>query len=108
MPGYSCSEAVHSAAGTTHQGADWRMMARSYTRQSKDDTLYKTAIRIQARAGRRCSELMKQFDGCGGRLLRRWLFAPLSGAGCWLDQEQLGVARDDHWIFVPLASAKDS
>lgn len=84
------------------------MMARSYARQSKGDTLYKTAIRIQACAVRRCSELMKRFDGCGGRLLRRLLFTPLSGAGCWLDQEQLGIACDDHWIFVPLASAKDS
>lgn len=37
----------------------------SYARQADDDTLRKHAERIQARATRRCGELLKQFDGKG-------------------------------------------
>jgi hypothetical protein len=35
----------------------------SYARQADDDSLRKLADRIQARAVRRCGELLKQFDG---------------------------------------------
>jgi hypothetical protein len=35
---------------------------RSYARQAKDDTMYKMALRIQARATRRCGELVKTFQ----------------------------------------------
>jgi hypothetical protein len=37
----------------------------SYARQADDDSLRKMADRIQARAIRRCGELLKQFDGRG-------------------------------------------
>lgn len=37
----------------------------SYAKQADDDTLRKQADRIQARAIRRCGELLKQFDGRG-------------------------------------------
>lgn len=37
----------------------------SYARQADDDSLHRQAIRIQARAIRRCGELLKQFDGRG-------------------------------------------
>lgn len=40
----------------------------SYAKQADDDTLRKQADRIQARAVRRCGELLKQFDGKGGPL----------------------------------------
>ena len=42
---------------------------RSYARQAKNEALYKTAIRIQARADRRCGELQRQFQTSpnGGR-----------------------------------------
>lgn len=39
----------------------------SYAKQADDDTLRKLADRIQARAVRRCGELLKQFDGQGAR-----------------------------------------
>jgi hypothetical protein len=41
----------------------------SYARQADDDTLRKLADRIQARAVRRCGELLKQFDGRQGQNL---------------------------------------
>ncbi len=50
---------------------DWANKAKalaSYARQSKDDTLRKMADRIQARAIRRCGELLKQVEaGQGSR-----------------------------------------
>lgn len=48
---------------------DWADKAEalaSYAKQADDDTLRKHADRIQARAIRRCGELLKQFDGRGG------------------------------------------
>lgn len=47
---------------------DWADKAEalaSYAKQADDDTLRKMADRIQARAVRRCGELLKQFDGRG-------------------------------------------
>lgn len=35
---------------------------RSYARQAKDEGLYKMALRIQARATRRCGELLKEIE----------------------------------------------
>lgn len=49
---------------------DWSDKARalaSYARQAEDDGLYKQALRIQARAIRRCGELLQQFKSVGGR-----------------------------------------
>jgi hypothetical protein len=34
----------------------------SYAKQSKDESLFKAAVRIQARAIRRCGELLKEFE----------------------------------------------
>jgi hypothetical protein len=45
--------------------AEWANKAQalaSYARQADDDTLQKHAMRIQARAIRRCGELLKEFD----------------------------------------------
>lgn len=45
---------------------DWADKAEalaSYAKQADDDTLRRQADRIQARAIRRCGELLKQFDG---------------------------------------------
>jgi hypothetical protein len=38
----------------------------SYAKQADDETLRKLADRIQARAVRRCGELLKTYDGRGG------------------------------------------
>jgi len=43
--------------------ADKAAAMASYAKQSQDETLMKTAIRIQARAIRRCGELLKQIEG---------------------------------------------
>jgi hypothetical protein len=45
--------------------ADKAAALASYARQADDDTLHHYAKRIQARAVRRCGELLKQFDGRG-------------------------------------------
>lgn len=48
---------------------DWADKAQamaSYARQAKDDSLYKQALRIQARAIRRCGELLKQIEPARG------------------------------------------
>jgi hypothetical protein len=47
---------------------DWAKKAEalaSYAKQADDDTLHKFALRIQARAVRRCGELLKKFDARG-------------------------------------------
>lgn len=47
---------------------DWANKAAalaSYAKQADDETLYNTAIRIRARAIRRCGELLKTYDGKG-------------------------------------------
>lgn len=52
---------------------DWADKAAalgSYARQADDDTLHKTAIRIQTRAIRRCGELLKTFQTGPARPLR--------------------------------------
>lgn len=46
--------------------ADKAKALASYAKQAKDDKLRKMAMRIQARAIRRCGELLKAFDGRGG------------------------------------------
>lgn len=49
---------------------DWADKAEalaSYARQAEDDTMRKMADRIQARAVRRCGELLKTFNSSGGR-----------------------------------------
>ena len=49
---------------------DWADKAEalaSYAKQADDDTLRRHADRIQARAIRRCGELLKQFNSKGGR-----------------------------------------
>jgi len=49
---------------------DWADKAEalaSYAKQADDDTLRKQADRIQARAIRRCGELLRQFESKGGR-----------------------------------------
>jgi hypothetical protein len=48
------------------QWADKAAALASYARQANDDQLEKMALRIRARAVRRCGELLKQFDARGG------------------------------------------
>lgn len=49
------------------QWADKAMALASYARQSRDDSLYRMAIRIQSRATRRCGELLEQIAPAPGR-----------------------------------------
>jgi hypothetical protein len=54
-----------SAIDECQQWADKAQALASYAKQAKDDGLRKLADRIQARAIRRCGELLKTFDGKG-------------------------------------------
>ncbi|WP_321941677.1 hypothetical protein [Paraburkholderia tropica] len=47
--------------------ADKAMALASYARQSRDDRLHRMAMRIQARATRRCGELLHQVPRAAGR-----------------------------------------
>ena len=47
--------------------ADKAMALASYARQADDETLFKTAVKIKARAIRRAGELLREFDGQGKR-----------------------------------------
>ena len=49
------------------QWVDKAAALASYARQADDDQLEKMAVRIRARAVRRCRELLKQFDAKGKR-----------------------------------------
>ena len=57
-----------SARGSTRK--DWADKAQalaSYAKQARNETLHKMAVRIQARAIRRCGELLKQFESQQGK-----------------------------------------
>jgi hypothetical protein len=60
---------------------DWSDKAQalaSYARQSEDTEMEKTAMRIRARAIRRCGELLKEIDKATGAHLKRDATVPLS------------------------------
>lgn len=65
---YESAKAAIVACSDLDECKDWADKAQalaSYARQSNDDTLQKHAMRIQARAVRRCGELLSEFDGRG-------------------------------------------
>jgi hypothetical protein len=67
---YESAKAALANCASIDECKDWANKAEalaSYARQSEDDSLRKMADRIQARAVRRCGELLKQFDGQGQR-----------------------------------------
>jgi hypothetical protein len=56
----------------------------SYAKQSEDETLMKLAMRIRARAVRRCGELLKTFQNQGART------ELMDASGHKLTQERVG------------------
>ena len=65
--------------------ADKAAAIRSYARQADDDALHKLAIRVQARAVRRCGELLREFDAQGARTDK------LGAGACTLAVDSMGV-----------------
>lgn len=66
---YEAAKVALANCASIDECKDWADKAEalaSYAKQADDDTLRKHADRIQARAIRRCGELLKQFDGRGG------------------------------------------
>jgi hypothetical protein len=66
---YESAKQALAQCSSVDECQDWADKAEalaSYARQVEDDSLRKMADRIQARAVRRCGELLKQFDGRGG------------------------------------------
>lgn len=67
---YEAAKNALSNCVTLDECQDWANKAEalaSYAKQADDDTLRKLADRIQARAVRRCGELLKTFNGQGAR-----------------------------------------
>lgn len=65
---YEAAKTALANCASIDECQDWADKAEalaSYARQADDDSLRKQADRIQARAIRRCGELLKQFDGRG-------------------------------------------
>lgn len=65
---YEAARNALSNCASIDECQEWANKAEalaSYAKQADDDTLRKLADRIQARAVRRCGELLKQFDGRG-------------------------------------------
>jgi hypothetical protein len=63
---YEQAKTALAACSRIDECQEWANKAEalaSYARQADDDSLRKLADRIQARAVRRCGELLKQFDG---------------------------------------------
>lgn len=66
---YEAAKVALANCASIDECKDWADKAEalaSYAKQADDDTLRRHADRIQARAIRRCGELLKQFDGRGG------------------------------------------
>lgn len=67
---YEAAKVALANCASIDECKDWADKAEalaSYAKQADDDTLRKHADRIQARAIRRCGELLKQFDAQGKR-----------------------------------------
>jgi hypothetical protein len=65
LAAYTMAKRVLAECGKIDECKDWADKAAalgSYARQSKDESLFKAAARIQARAIRRCGELLKEFE----------------------------------------------
>lgn len=66
---YEAARTALANCASIDECQDWANKAdalASYAKQADDNTLRRHAERIQARAVRRCGELLKQFDGRGG------------------------------------------
>lgn len=66
---YEAAKTALANCASIDECKDWADKAEalaSYAKQADDETLRRHADRIQARAIRRCGELLKQFDGRGG------------------------------------------
>jgi len=66
---YEAAKTALSNCASIDEVKDWADKAESlatYARMADDDTLRKLADRIQARAVRRCGELLRQLDARGG------------------------------------------
>lgn len=67
-PTYESAKAVLAECERIDECLEWANKAEalaSYARQAKEDSLRKIADRIQARAIRRCGELLREYDGTG-------------------------------------------
>ena len=62
---YTVAKRALAECGKIDECKDWADKAAalaSYAKQSKDESLFKAAARIQARAIRRCGELLKEIE----------------------------------------------
>lgn len=88
------------------QWADKAAALASYARQANDDQLEKMAIRIRARAVRRCGELLKQFDARPANAVKQSGAAPtlLSRRDA---AEKAGLSKDQQVQAVRVANVPE-
>jgi hypothetical protein len=71
LPGaYTVAKKALVECGKIDECKDWADKSAalaSYAKQSKDESLFRMAVRIQARAIRRCGELLKEFESTQGK-----------------------------------------
>lgn len=78
---YEAAKTALATLAKVDECQDWADKAQamaSYARQANDDSLHKMAVRIQARAIRRCGELLAQVPEATGAHLKRENSLPLS------------------------------
>ena len=95
---YEHAKAALARCVSVDECKDWSDKAQalaSYARQAGDQELFNHARRVQARASRRCGELLKQFDGRGGSRSKNdggVTFAPAKTGGVQLSSASRGEA----------------
>jgi len=104
---YEAAKVALSNCASIDECKDWSDRAEalaSYAKQADDDSLRIMADRIQARAVRRCGELLKQVDGRGGDQSKKGgapLFARREAAS------QAGMSRDQQRTAVRVANVPE-
>jgi hypothetical protein len=108
-PSYEQAKIALAECSRIDECQEWANKAEalaSYARQADDDTLRKLADRIQARAVRRCGELLKQLDGRQGQNLpgAKSGGAPTFSPSRREAAEQAGLSKDQQVTAVRVAN----
>jgi hypothetical protein len=101
---YEAAQHAIAECSRVDECRDWADKAAalaSYARQAKDDSLRVMAVRIQARAERRCGELLKQISSATGAHLKREGALPLSRKA---SAEAAGLSEHQRKTALRLAS----
>jgi len=104
---YEAAKVALSNCASIDECKDWSDRAEalaSYAKQADDDSLRIMADRIQARAVRRCGELLKQFDGRGRPSENSGVAPPVSQREA---ASQAGISRGQQRTAVRVANVPE-